>query len=248
MLNKLNSVGAVATWFGKQAMAVVLLCLLILMGASSPLLGQDQGENFDLLGRLIDKESRKPLLGASVGLSGSDWSSITDQNGIFEIPGAFVGWKADRKGGFSVTANHLGYKTLIWEGDISRSDEILVLEISPQVETLRLLSDLKKSFNNRRIGSGTDVVAYDRGDLVTAREATALRFLENHLRIPLRDEPLVFVDEVSVMSGLDYLDGLDPIDLELMEIFQSGRHVRIYTTDFLERAAKSGFQPRPLLF
>ncbi|SVC29338.1 uncharacterized protein METZ01_LOCUS282192, partial [marine metagenome] len=57
MLNKLNSVGAVATWTGKQAMAVVLLCLLILMGASSPLPGQDQGENFDLLGRLIDKES-----------------------------------------------------------------------------------------------------------------------------------------------------------------------------------------------
>jgi hypothetical protein len=58
----------------------------------------------------------------------------------------------------------------------------------------------------------------------------------------------VFVDEVSVMSGFDYLNGVDPIDLELMEIFQSGRHVRIYTTEFLERAAKSGFQPRPLLF
>ena len=248
MLTKRNSLGNAK--HPTRSVVAIIGCLftVILMGVSNPLLGQEEDTNFDLVGRLIDGQTGRPLLGASVGLAGSDWSSITDLNGVFRIPGAFVGWKADRKGGFAIKANHLGYETLNWEGDVSRNDNILVLEISPQVEILELLDGLRKSLTSRRIGSGTDVVAYDRNDLVVAREATALRFLENRRRVPLRNRPTVFVDEVSVMSGLDYLNGVDPIDLELMEIFQSGRHVRIYTTEFLERAAKSGFQPRPLLF
>jgi len=142
----------------------------------------------------------------------------------------------------------LGYETLAWEGDVSRNDNILILEIYPQAEMLEDLTNLMKNFTTRRKGSGTDAVAYHRDDLVTSREATALRFLENRIRVPLREKPIVFVDEVSVFSGLDYLNGIDPVDLELMEIFQSGRHVRVYTTNFFQRAAKSGFQARPLLF
>ncbi len=225
---------------------LVILGLLVLMGISSPLSGQDQHENFDLVGRLIDKGNGQPLLGASVGLSGSDWSSITDQNGVFVIPGAFVGWKADRKGGFSLTASRLGYETLIWEGDLSRNDDGLTIEISPEAEILEGIAEIRKSLKSRRVGSGTDVQAYDRTDLVTAREATVLRFLTNRVRVPQRQRPVVFVDEVQVMGGIDYLDGIDPIDLELMEIFQSGRHVRIYTTDFLRHASESGFQPGAL--
>ena len=222
---------------------LVVLGLLVLMGISSPLLSQEEQEKFDLVGRLIDKEDGQPLLGASVGLTGSDWSSITDQNGAFIIPGVFVGWKADRKGGFSLTANRLGYKTLIWEGDLSRNDDGLTIEILPEVEVLEGIAEVSKELKSRRVGSGMDVKAYDRRDLVTARETTALRFLTNSVHVPQREHTVVFVDEVQVMGGLDYLDGIDPIDLELMEIFRSGRHVRIYTTDFLRHASGSGFQP-----
>lgn len=243
MVNKWKMLISIGNLSEKVMGSLLILALACMF---NPLPGQDQTQNFDIVGRLVDGSNGQPLLGASVGLTGSDWGSITDQNGVFVIPGAFVGWKTDRKGGFSLTASRLGYKTLTWEGDLSRNDDNLIIEISPKADILEEIAEVRKNLKSRRVGSGTDVKAYDRKDLVTSRETTALRFLTNRVSIPQRQPPIVFVDEVQVMGGIDYLDGIDPIDLELMEIFQSGRHVRIYTTDFLRQASKNGFQPRVL--
>ena len=74
MLTKRNSLGNAK--HPTRSVVAIIGCLftVILMGVSNPLLGQEEDTNFDLVGRLIDGQTGRPLLGASVGLAGSDWS------------------------------------------------------------------------------------------------------------------------------------------------------------------------------
>ncbi len=59
---------------------------------------------------------------------------------------------------------------------------------------------------------------------------------------------VVYVDEMPVIGGLDYLDALPPHELYMVEVYASGRHIRAYTNHFMERAAKQRLRPIALLF
>ena len=61
-------------------------------------------------------------------------------------------------------------------------------------------------------------------------------------------ESMVYVDEMPVIGGLDYLDVLRPHELYMVEVYGQGRHIRVYTNHFMERAAKKRLRPGALLF
>jgi hypothetical protein len=59
-------------------------------------------------------------------------------------------------------------------------------------------------------------------------------------------EPVVYVDEARMIGGLEYLKSVLPHELYMIEVYGSGRHIRAYTTRFMERAAQSRLAPLPI--
>lgn len=222
---------------------------------TTDLSGQDV-LSFDLSGRVVDARTGQPLVGAFVGLAGSDWGSITEENGRFLIPDM-------DPGPLSLTVEQLGYETLAWAGNVKPDEQELLLEVSPQpvvLEGLRIVTD---RFRSRRRATATSVRAYEREALATSHYATALEFLRSRhgfvhvpcfgrrgdLCIRLRGrlvEPVVYVDEHPVMGGLTWLSTMAPYELQMIEVYGWGRHIRAYTPQFMARAARIRLAPIPI--
>ena len=197
-------------------------------------------------------------MGARVSLVGSDWGSITDDRGRFRIPDL-------APGPLALSVEQLGYEELRWEGEIARADGALELRMTPQplvLDGLRVVSD---RFRSRRAAVATSVFAYDRRDLSTTPQRTALDFItlrsgasfvncagrRGNRCLFVRGrlvEPVVYIDEAPVVGGLAYLDSFGPHELYMIEIYGRGRHIRAYTPAFMKRSAKRRLQPIALLF
>jgi len=233
------------------AMAVAALALLATQARS-----QEVGE-FDLHGRVTDAENGQVLVGAWVSFPGSDWGSITDDHGRFRIPDL-------TPGPLALTVEQLGYETLSWEGEVSANTGALELALRPDPVLLDGLNIMVDRFRTRRMGVATSVLAYDQADLTTTSQETALDFVTMRvgsapidcvgrwgntcLRVRGRlVEPVVFIDEVQVVGGLEYLDSFAPHELYMIEIYGGGRHIRAYTPHYMERAAKLRLSPIALI-
>ena len=210
----------------------------------------------DLEGYVVD-EDRQPVVGAFVALVGEDWGSLSDEDGYFKISDIYPGQ-------ISLTVEQVGYDHMEWRGEI-RADEPVSLTLVGQPEVLQKLSELLDRFRNRRSQAARPVRFFDREDMATSSARTALRFLDGPggiARIRCAGAftsecisvggqallPVVWVDEGRVIGGLDYLGNMEPHELYMVEVFSSGRHIRAYTTFFIERAAKADFKPLSIVF
>ena len=66
-------------------------------------------------------------------------------------------------------------------------------------------------------------------------------------RLPAGSQPVrlkVFLDEAPVATA--FLDNLQAHDVAMMEVFDRLGMVRVYTYDFMTRAAEVGYVPRPI--
>ena len=254
--NELRLRGKVGTWCA--AMCLLMAVIAIALLASDALSQEPQTDNFDLVGTVVDDVSGGVLVGAWVSLEGAEWGSITDEKGRFRLPDVSAG-------AYAITVEQLGYETLVWTGEVA-PDGPLALRVNPQPLLLEGLQVVTDRFRSRRNRTAQSVVAYDRADLATSPQTNVVDFVA--LRVGTsRDrcgdatrgntcfrfrgrsvEPAVFVDEVRVLAGLDYLDALAPHELQLVEVFGSGRHIRAYTNQFMTRAARTRLQPVAILF
>ena len=213
-------------------------------------------EPFDLTGRAVDAETGEPLVGAFVGLAGSDWGSITEGSGRFLIPDM-------DPGPLALTVEQLGYETLMWTGNVSAEAGELVLSVSPQPVMLEGLKIVTDRFRARRRAASTSVWAYEREDLVTSPHVSALDFLSfrhglsgvpcdgrrGDMCVWLRGrlvEPQVYVDEHPLIGGLSWLSSMAPHELQMIEVYGWGTHIRAYTPRFMERAARIRLAPIPI--
>jgi hypothetical protein len=213
-------------------------------------------QTFDLVGTLTD-EAGQPLVGAFVSLGDSEWGSLTGTEGRFRIPDV-------RPGPVSLRAELLGYETLNWEGTVQGGTPVaLTLAAKPiLLEGLTVVTD---RFESRRRAVASSVRWFDHDALATSPQSTALDFVKT--RAGLYDvrcngrwtnrcfmvrgrpaEPRVWVDEVPVFGGLEYLESLAPHDLYMVEVYGSGRAIRAYTPQFMERAAEDRLRPIPILY
>lgn len=214
-------------------------------------------EPFDLSGLIVDARTGQPLVGAFVGLAGSDWGSITEENGRFLIPDT-------DPGPLALTIEQLGYDTLTWAGNVSADDEPLVLRVEPRPVMLEGLRIVQDRFESRRRAVAVTVRAFDRQDLAMSPYTTALDHVRfrlgagmpiscmgrrGDLCLRLRGrlvEPVVYVDEHPVAGGLSYLNSLAPHELQMLEVYGRGTHIRAYTPRFMERAARIRLVPIPI--
>jgi hypothetical protein len=247
---------------GSWRLAVCVICVALVAVAllTRDALAQEGDEpvEFDLGGVVVDDVSGAALAGAFVSLAGSDWGSLTNDEGRFRIPDTL-------EGRTSLSVEMLGYETLVWAGTVSEGDAP-VLRLVPQAIVLEGLRVVTDRFQSRRNGTATSVRAFDRGDLTSTPEETVLDFVAMRTglartRCPAAavssaclyirgrlSESVVYVDEMPVIGGLDHLDAIQPHELYMVEVYARGRHIRAYTNQFMERAAKTRLQPIALLF
>ena len=258
MINTRNTLGTGSLGGGRAiAFACVLtLAALALLARGSHAQEIDQA-SFDLFGTVVDASSGDVLVGAWVGYTDSEWGSITDDSGRFRFPDMVAGRLA-------LTIEQLGYETLEWVGAVSQTDEMLRIELTPQPFVLEGLNVVVDRFESRRRAVATSVFAYDAADLQVGAAETAMEFVRNRVNssfvpcsgsfsgtcIRVRGElrePSVYIDEMPVLGGLDYLDTFAPWELYMIEIYGRGRHIRAYTHQFMERAAKVRLHPLPFI-
>jgi len=239
---------------------LLLLALIFGMGVGG-LRAQErekkQEENV-LAGRVIDATTGTPLVGAFVHLEGEDWGVLTGEEGAFRLPGI--------PGGIlSVAVEQLGYLNTVHPARVGPGEAPVVLALEPDpvlLEGIRVVTD---RFERRRQALAVPSQAFDREELVTSPAFNVLDFVAARtLLTPVRCGSLsldgicayvrgslrpvsVYVDEAPILGGLEYLETMEPQELERVEVYRSGAHIRIYTQAFMERAGKIRLMPMALL-
>lgn len=236
------------------ALGLAFLAVAVLAGRA---LAQDTGPaEFELRG-VVTGEQGEPLVGAWVALEGDRWGSLTDEKGRFRLPDMAPG-RAD------LVVQQLGYDTLRWSGEV-RDGEPLALQMTAKPILLEGLHVVTDRFETRRRATPVTVRAYDRGVLATTAQQTMLDFIVARAGVPrvrcggyawsdtcflVRGravDPVVWVDEAPLIGGMDFLAAMSPYDMYMVEVYGNGRQIRLYTTQFMERAAKTRLRPFPFI-
>ena len=256
MINATNDLGTRHTTRGAVLTGLVLTLVALALLARSA--DAQPSPQFDLIGTVVDADKGTALVGAWVSVTGSKWGSVTDDRGRFRIP--------DMDGGaLSLTVEQLGYETLVWEGRVSERDGLLELSLTPTPLVLEGLQVVTDRFRARRNAVATTVRAFDPADLSTTTQQTALEFVtlrtgtwttrcrgrysDTCLYVRGRAvEPRVYLDEAPVLGGLEFLNHFAPHELYMIEVYGGGQHIRAYTPQFMERAAKQRLSPIALHF
>lgn len=246
---------------GVRARAICVFCLVLVALALMARSGHAQETAppvFDLRGVVVD-DAGQPLVGAFVALDGSEWGSLTDDSGRFRLPDILAGR-------IQLTVEQLGYETLSWSGQVGADSGEVVLSLEAKPLLLEGLTVVTDRFRARRNATATTVLTYDQRQLATAPQTTITEFVASragltsvgcpigtHASLCLWSRgrlvvPSVWVDEVPVIGGMDYLESFRPHDLYMVEVYARGRHIRAYTHHFMERAAKQRLRPIALLF
>jgi hypothetical protein len=261
MINSRNTLGTARLNGLRAAVLGLVMALIAVALMVRGTRGQEtaaEPTSFDVVGRVVDAETGTELVGAWVGLTGTDWGSLTDERGRFRIPDV-------APGPLELTVEQLAYEPLVWRGTVADDDEQLTIGLEARpilLEGLRVVTD---RFRSRRNAAATSVFAYDRADLATSTARDALEFIEFRSAVwstPCNGrrgdrclfvrgrlvEPVVYVDEMPLLGGLAYLETLRPWELQMIEVYGGGRHIRAYTPAFMERAARTGLAPLALTF
>lgn len=239
---------------GLRAVLLVAVALVLLVRGAR---GQEEVDirAFDLHGYVYG-EGDRALVGAFVRPKGSDWGSLTDEHGRFVVRDLLPGR-------LELVVEQLGYETLEWVGVVTPATT-MELHLVPQPVLLEGLTVVADRFQSRRNATATSVRWFDREALATSPHESTLDFLSARgvTRIRCRSDfgddcvlvrgqvmvPIVWVDEAPIVAGMDYLDVIPPHELYMVEVYASGRHIRAYTSQFMERSARTGLHPIPFVF
>lgn len=208
-------------------------------------------------GTVVDLDSKAPVPNAMVQFAGSDRLTMTDSLGHFTLQSP-PAWE------YRLAVMVLGYQPtefVIPEEDMKRP---LVIAIRPDPILLEGLEILVDRFTRRRRSFPGSVQMIDQAVLSRSTGGTAYDALRSRLtslhacpdggwdvcviRRGRRQRATVCIDEVPAFRSLADLDAYLPEDLYLVEIYDRGREVRIYTNWFVEKAMTERRSLRPLFY
>jgi hypothetical protein len=239
------------------AIALALGCASV---PAAPGLGaQERALSVSLVGRVVDGANGTPLLGAFVSQHNSDRGTLTDEEGSFILPGVFPGVR-------SIAVEQLGYTTLVLTLVVGEDNDPLEVSMSPNPVLLEGIKVVMDRFESRRRATAVSSRVFDREDLVNAPAFDAVDFIESRTFLNTypcppghfysecalvrgRVRPVtVYVDEMPFWDGLSYLRTFQPFELHRVEVYGGGRHIRVYTAAFMERAGRIRLQPIPIFW
>ena len=210
---------------------------------------------FTFRGEVRDHTTEFPIEGAIIQIAELGQSAVTDRNGYFEFPGLVPDH-------YTFVTASFGYETNREPSDIGYG-AIMLVRLNPmaievrgiEVRVERLLHKLEV----RRLSTPLGVTAFDRATMESSLELDVGSFVEGRTGLDTfrnaldqycvrtRGQNLLlraFLDEVPVNNG--FLGNLRPSDLAMVEVYRGLATVRMYTKDFLDRAADTGFSPMPI--
>ena len=241
--------------------AVIGLLLLLLFAPGLDVAAQDGPRAragsvlVRLRGRVIDEVTRAPLEGAFVAPVGSVTGYMTDSLGLWAL-------EVDpNRAGYPITGEQLGYSVLEVTLGPTAGEEFTTVKMSPNpiaVEGLKVLVD---RFQRRR--------RFYYGSVRVVDQTRLLRFAGSAYDVVRREVPFASVcigapdelcavrrgrrikvdlciDEVPTYGATSALESYDSSELYLVEVYDRGRQIRVYTRWFVERALRQGRRLQPL--
>ena len=205
---------------------------------------------FEVGGRVLDAATQEPIADAVVRLTDAPVLAVTDSSGRFLLRGVPTGthsWQISR----------IGYAAWTEDVEVTEEDE-LTIRLLPQPEVLQGLVVVGDRFRDRRLASGMTSRVIERAEVARAAGGDLHAFLQVRLGVPLmrcgsqdlekncawlrgnQVEIMVFIDEQRASGGLSQLHGLPPFDVHSIELYTGGTMIRVYTEQFIARAARGG--------
>jgi hypothetical protein len=225
--------------------APLALALTALTGLSTPLAGQRQSNaRFTTVGVVTDLNSGTAVAGALVEFPALRRQALTDANGRFSVSGM-------RAGRQNMVVSHLGYKTMVREVTIAES-ELLVVNLEPDPVTLRGVEVQVDRLAMRRKSVAVSVNAFEHSELLRSAVFSVAEFIRSRMAmqpcpsgrgicVRRRGQiiaPVVYIDERRAF-GLDELEAYPTYDIYLVETYDGGRMIRVYTTWFMQNLARN---------
>lgn len=230
---------------------VTLLVLLCPASASA----QEDPTRPLIRGRVIDAETRQPLRGAFILPFGGARAVATDSLGVFALP-------MELAPGYPLTIEQLGYATITVTLPETAPEEFSTILLRPNPLELEGLTVLVDRFERRRRFHFGPVRVLDQDRLLRTARASAYDLVRAEVPMarscPGDFENLctlrrgrvqrvdICVDEVPLWAGVEALESYDPAELYLVEVYDRGTEVRLYTRYFVEGRLRSGRDLPPL--
>ena len=207
-------------------------------------------------GRIIDSSTRAPVRGAVVRHLASNTAAVADSAGMFTL-------EVEPTGAYVIRVEQLGYEDSQAVLPSTAPIEVTTIAIRPKpLELEGLEVNVVSQFERRRISSARPVTVldqvkiaelggYGRETLVRAIPLTRLCYLPDGALCFLgkggsKDRVSICIDELPAYRGVSDLDLLEPADIHSIELFNWGRHVRIYTRVFMADLLAKGKKLKPL--
>ena len=214
-------------------------------------------ETFLLRGEVRDFLTEMPIEGAVVQVAEVGRAQVTDANGYFEFPELPAGDLT------FVTAS-FGYETNR-EGSTVGPGNIMLVRLNPMavvlpgitVEVTRLMEQLE----TRRLMTASTTTVFEQRSLEFSQATDVTSYVNERTSLEMQtsvDDQLcvqltpganavrmrVYLDEAPVPTA--FLGNFQPREGGLIEVYERLAMVRIYTPNFLQRAAEAGFIPAPI--
>ena len=237
-----------------QAVGIGILALSLVSPAAAqqeqPVCPDDHAR---IVGVVVDASTEMPLTGAYVSAEGSDWGSLTTDDGWFVLCEIEAGTHL-------VTVERLGYAPLESQVEAAAPWDRVALRMQPDPILLEGLEIITDRFERRRRAVETSVSTFDQEDLARSSYWSAAVFVDlyagvfttpcggstcvyyrGYARGPL--EPDVYLDDVRMIGGWYQLEAIPTNQLYMIEVYAGGTHIRAYTHHFMEYAAKVRLEP-----
>jgi hypothetical protein len=236
--------------------SLALITALPLLLTGSLCAQRTDAATFAVSGQVLDVATGEPIVDAVVRLTDTGVLAVTDSTGRFllrPIPAGTHPWRISR----------IGYAA--WNEDVEvTEDDEFIIRLLPQPEVLQGLVVVADRFHDRRMASGMSSRVMEHGEVARAAGGDLHAFVQARLGVPLmscgdndlekncawlrgdRVNILVFIDEQPATAGLSQLHGLPPHDVHSIELYSGGTMIRVYTEQFVRRAAREGVTLLPL--
>lgn len=210
---------------------------------------------FTFQGEVRDYMTELPVPGASVQIAELKRLVVTDHVGRFEFPELVPGH-------YTFVTSGFGYETNREESAVGLN-AFMVVRLNPMAIALEgievTVERLVRQLEVRRLSTPRASEAFETDAMQRTMEMDVAAFVDARTSLTLyrdqldrlqvrlrgRQQPLrVCLDEVAVASG--FLGNIQPGELGLLEVYEGMGMIRMYTKDFLSRAAREGFSPAPI--
>lgn len=230
--------------------------LAILLTLTATSLTAQQADTTTVKGIVVDALTGRPVPGVLVSVQAFDWAVVSEEDGHFMLPRVPVGQTA-------LEFTQLGYAGLVLTPNVAPGMAGLRVELQPQPLVLEGIKVMADRFERRRNATPMAVRAYDQRTL-RFTPYDVLEFLEYKALVRLTPcgpgtmgincvwwrgriiQPRVVLDEFPMFAGLDMLRGMPSSMVYLVEVYQQGRQIRVYTNNFMERVGHRPLGLAPL--